>query len=1219
MTLKKGDEQRPQAQDRPDYRRRGRNLEWRTQWFQLTRSSDDRELLRILDQGLTHKRRLIERKRDIVNHRGGYAPAGEGTPWFSIGPRNVNGRVKSIAVHPTDEDVIYAGAASGGVWKSTDGGQSWRPLWDQQASLAVGALAVAPSDPDTIYVGTGEWTPGYSPSYPGVGVYVSTNGGADWTLHASVVSRRIARVRVSQDDPNTVYVAGANGFERSTNGGDDWSTIMTGGVSDAVIDPNDSSILYINVRNDGLYKSVNGGDDWDPLPDGPTGGDASWIRLAIGKDGANGSDLLLAKQAGTIYRSTNGGADWDTLAGLHGDASYHPWCSMIAVAPDDEDIILAGGVDIERTDDGGATDPWNGPSGLHSDHHVAVFAPSNPNVVYACNDGGVYRSDNKGATWKKASHGLVITQFYDVGAWSNISTVVGGGAQDNGSNLSTGGLTWHHILGKDGGYFIIHPTDPRTIYAEGQKSDIRKSIDGGNTWVKKKDGLTDGTPFITVLAMDPNDPQKLFVGTTKVFRTLDGCDTDWVPCSQLLGGSVTSITIAPSDSNRVYVAASSKIFRSDDGGATEPWAEKTAGLPSRTIKDVVVDQSDADRVMVCHGGTNSGGNDANSVFLSTSGGDGDWTDISGDLPNVPISAVAFDPNDADTLYAGTDVGVYRTTDLGQGWHAFDNGIPNVMITDLHVDPEDNLMYAATMGRGMYKISIAPSAADEPEVDLYLRDSVLDTGERFPTPSGLPNPVDPNDTVRKWESADIKVNTSPYYTPDALFDGVEFDEELTHDDPQREEVNRFYLQVHNRGWQSTTNVRVRAFFANAHAGLPSLPNPLVPPDFDLDNTDDWTPIGPAKTIPLLEPNRPVVVSWDWAVPEAADTHSCLIGVVSSPDDPITTTETNVDKLIKAEKRVCLKNLHVVDGSAAPGAAPQMVTIKFHNPLEVDDVIDIVINPNDFSGGIIGLLLERVEFDASRENLHGVEVYTLREGEEIGEWYDKGDIDRGQLWKKLDLSRIYEFDTTNTSELRGIKLGAKQTIQAVIVCSGYRKAPYGQTQRFAVMQRQGGEIVGGSTYEMRLKRAKGLHPVSRIRVTLEKVRILKDREPWFKGRGEFSFTSFVSFNGDACRDHRVRVPLRGNFKISDEPGRNEQEINVCVFDGYVAETDDMTLFILPTEDDWLDPDDRLTLFKRRFARPPETWVGTYRPGDEAAPADPEKLPDWMVWYRIESLKL
>ncbi len=1202
---------------RPDYSARHRRLEWRDQWFHRFRSSDDKELDLLRQTGLDDKIRMIKEQAGRTGHMAAYDPAGAGTPWVSIGPRNVNGRVKSIAVHPTDPGIVYAGAASGGVWKSTDGAESWRPLWDTQESLAVGSLAVAPSAPDTIYVGTGEWTPGWGPSYPGVGLYVSTDAGATWTLRADVAARRNARVLVSPANADHVFVAGNGGFERSLDAGATWSTVHAGEISDAVVDPADADTLYIAVRNDGIYKSTDGGTSWTALAAGPTGGDADWLRLAIGQNGASGSNFVVAKQSGTLYVSTDGGTSWATLAGSHGSSSFYQWCNLVAVAPDDESVLFAGGVGIERTTDGGAT--WSALAGLHADHHVAAFAPSSPATVYACNDGGVYRSTDQGATWEKTSDGLVVTQFYDVGSWETISTVLGGGTQDQGTNMSTGGLTWRKVFGWDGGYLVIHPTDPRTIYAEHQNTDIHKSTDGGDTWVQVTAGLVGGNPWTGVITMSPGDPNTLYTGTTQVFRTTDGCATPWATSSQVLSGLVTSIAVAPSLTTRVYAGTSGgMVVRSDDGGATSPWADITAGLPvGRPVTDVIVDRADADRVLVCLGGT-SGGAGAQSVHLSSDGG-ATWTDISANLPDVGVNAGAFDPNAATTLYAGTDIGVFRSTDGGTTWQAFDNGLPNVVVSDLHADAEDNLLVAATFGRGMYKVTIAPGAS-EPAVDLYLRDSVLDTGERFPSPAGLPNPHDLADTVYWWESPDIKVEVSPYYVQDAVFDGVEFDEEVVHDDPVRDATNRFYLQVHNRGYQDVVDVQARAFFADASAGLPNLPADFWTafPGADPADISIWAPIGPAQTIPTLEPNRPVILTWDWNVPVSAATHSCLLAVVTAAGDPITATELNPAALIPAEKRVCLKNLHVIS-SAGPRPAQSMVTIDFHNAKPVDDVIDIVIEPTEFSNGTIGLVTERLDFVDENKALYGVAVYPLREGEDIGNWYRRpgssDDVDRADLLARLDLRRLFEFDPAKRSELRGVRIGAGQTIHAVVTCKGSRRVPYGQVQRFAVMQRQGGTIVGGSTYEVRLRRAAGLKPVSRIRVTLDKVRIRDDHDPFLKGAGELSFLACVGFNDDPCRRHVVRLPFRGTYQMSDTSG--EHPIDACLFDGYVAEDDSMTVTIQPVEHDLLDPDDPLCRFARRWNFPPETWVGRYGPADEPAP-DAERVGDWDLWYRIESLR-
>ena len=198
----------------------------------------------------------------------------------------------------------------------------------------------------------------------------------------------------------------------------------------------------------------------------------------------------------------------------------------------------------------------------------------------------------------------------------------------------------------------------------------------------------------------------------------------------------------------------------------------------------------------------------------------------------------------------------------------------------------------------------------------------------------------------WESPDLKPDTQPFYVSDALLDGVEFDS-LAAEDPQRTESNRFYLQVHNRGWQTASNVRARIFIADASAGLPALPNALTPPDFTLSSTASWTPLGPAQTIATLEPNRPVILSWDLIVPVSTATHSCLLAVVSSPDDPMTNPETNVDLLVSEEKRVGLRNLHVVNSGPSPQQL--MTPINFHNVRHYRDVVDIVISVESMTTG------------------------------------------------------------------------------------------------------------------------------------------------------------------------------------------------------------------------------------------------------------------------------
>ena len=174
-----------------------------------------------------------------------------------------------------------------------------------------------------------------------------------------------------------------------------------------------------------------------------------------------------------------------------------------------------------------------------------------------------------------------------------------------------------------------------------------------------------------------------------------------------------------------------------------------------------------------------------------------------------------------------------------------------------------------------------------------------------------------------------------------------------------------------------------------------------------------------------------------------------------------------------------------------------------------------------------------------------------------------------------------------------------------------------QRFAVLQRQTGQIVGGSTYEIRNRWARSMHAVSLIRITLEKIQVLDDRDPWFFGRGEFVLNGWVHFNNNPNRKRRIRIPDTGHLKISDRPGRNIVQLDTVIFEGFVGASDDMAITILPEEQDLFTCNDNLVRYRRSFTRPPEHWVGCYAPDDEEPAQDAERMADWRLWYRIESL--
>jgi photosystem II stability/assembly factor-like uncharacterized protein len=1137
-------------------------------------------LLTARNKAYLQKLRLIDKFGRRSGWKAGYDPAGAGSPWYSIGPRNINGRVKSIAVHPTDPDIVYAGAACGGVWKSTDGGQTWNALWDEQESLAIGALGIAASAPNTIYAGTGEWTPGYGTgsfiaagqvSYPGAGVYVSTDAGITWTQKTAVKCRRIGKLVVDSTNPMRLLVCGDQGLELSVDGGDTWTTLRTDMVTDLVLDPLNSQTVFIGVSGSGFYKSIDGGTTFNLLPGAPTGNAVSWPQVAIGTSGPHTNKFIVIRLADTVQTSIDGGSTFTVVPGSHPRGYFLGWNDVIACAPDDEQLIFWGGVGLDRTANGGTL--WTALP-VHDDQHALVFAPSNSSILYIIDDGGVWRSEDKGATVEQVSNGLVITQFYNLNFWSPLSNVLGGGSQDTGVAYTTSGLTWNSVYGRDGGWVVFDPTDPRTMYIESQSGDIEKTTAGGPPWTYVAGGTGGTTPWEGILTMDPSDHLRLYAGTDRVYITTDGCATAWTQSSQVLNGEISAIAVAAQFSNRVYVGTGpGNLYRSDDSGSTSPWLEITGTLPGRAITSVTATTSLIGVVMVSIGGLSVTAS-SQSVYRSVDGGS-TWTNVSGDLPKVVGNAIAIDPSSDNIWYLATDTGVFKTTNAGINWLPFDNGIPNAVCSDLVVDSTSKILYCATLGRGAYKLDITPGVAKS-AVDVYIRDNDLDTGERFPSPSGLPDPLLPAPGLAFWYmSPDIKVNHAPFFVPDGVFDGVIFDATLVHQDPYRGQSNRFYIQVHNRGWKSTSNVSVRAFVADASAGLPNLPNSLAPPDFNV-GAGAWQPVGVAQTISLLEPNRPVVVYWDYTLPMTAATHTCCLAVVSSPDDPFNDSSTIISQLVPSDKRVCLKNLHIVDPPPGP-MRKTMTAIDFVNVSSRSAVMDIQMTPVGFANGTIGLLLPKVTFADTENESTGVDIIPLRLDDPIGSWYTNEDAELERLLAArlaaCDRTHLYEFDSTKVSELRGLNLAANETLHGIIVTSLENDVSVTGPARLYVTQFEGRLIGGGSMFQF----GYDLPPVGTLPQPI-RLQITSDCLMW-----------------TGCGHHKLCCTLVVRITVADDPNRAYDHVlwdirretkPGTVFDGILMNGDSLTITVLEKHVGGME-----NLYQHRFDGRVRSWLGKH----------------------------
>jgi photosystem II stability/assembly factor-like uncharacterized protein len=540
--------------------------------------------------------------------------------WCSVGPRNFSGRIKSLSIHPVEGNGLLAGAADGGVWRTHDGGLSWLPLMSQELSMAIGAVVRSGANLSVIYAATGEDTPGWAPSYPGVGVYKSVNGGNSWTLLAPISSTRCTRLLLHPTNENIVYVAGDAGLHKTTDGGLSWTRLRFDHVCDAVMDPSFPDTIYAAVWMSGIFRSTNGGATWSDFNEGlPTGTAADWIKIAASKPATDGSVVLVAKMAmdsGQVFRRrvhvppVIGTAarrrapargvlarrlparrvlgpelgpfppftfdePWQMLPGTHEPAAYNEWTNMVAVHPTQRNVIFAGGIGVKRSTNGGTT--FAQVTGTHSDHHEVVFARLSSDLCYMATDGGVYRSVDNGATWTLTSTGLVATQLYSVGVSQTAPFLLGGGTQDQGIIKTVGPADWSDTgAGNEGGFFVVDPRNSNNVYVTPWSHNLRRSTDGGNSWTTILNGITQtGDPPRAVsvrhLAVCPTDSNLLLCAAgNEVFRSSDQ-GANWTSVLQI---AAAAMRVAWYGQNICYAASNDgEVFRSKQQGASGSWSK----------------------------------------------------------------------------------------------------------------------------------------------------------------------------------------------------------------------------------------------------------------------------------------------------------------------------------------------------------------------------------------------------------------------------------------------------------------------------------------------------------------------------------------------------------------------------------------------------------------------------------------------------------------------
>ncbi|MEK7255646.1 MAG: glycosyl hydrolase, partial [Bacteroidota bacterium] len=644
-----------------------------------------------------------------------------GASWTPLGPSDWddgagwnagNGRINVVVQDPVNSNTVYVGAASGGLWKSTNGGTTWTNLTDDQPVLGVSGIAIDPDDTNVIYIGTGD---GDASDTYSVGVLKSTDGGNTWNttgLNWSILSGRVIRkLQMHPDNPDTLFAATSNGLYKTMDAGASWTNVLSVSAQDVEIHPSNPSIVY--TCTDQFYRSTDGGNTFTLVTTGlPTAANINRFKIAVSADEPDWVYVVGGKQSDHtfegIYRSVDAGVSFTVgtnTPNMFGydtngnDNSGQSWYDMaIAVNPANADEVYIADVNVWKSTNGGTSftiiTQWTFPNSIgyvHADVHELAFFGSR---IYSGSDGGVYKSDNLGDDWTNLTVGITIMQFYDISGTPQNANLLMGGAQDNGTNRYTGTPDWTHMIGADGMNCQIDPTNQSILYGAIQYGQIYKSTNGGasiSVIVNAGDFGESGN-WVAPYALAPDDPNTIFVGYEDVHKSIDG-GANWTSLTST--GSTTTIyclEIAPSNSDYIYITKSSTIYRTTNGGTS--WTNVSTGLPGLFITDIAIDPENTDRVWVSLSGYTAG-----SKIWRTENGGSTWTNVSGNLPNLPANCIAFQPNTNDILYVGMDVGIYTKNAAQTDWTSCSTDLPNVIINEIEINTGVNKIQVGRYGRG----------------------------------------------------------------------------------------------------------------------------------------------------------------------------------------------------------------------------------------------------------------------------------------------------------------------------------------------------------------------------------------------------------------------------------------------------------------------------------------------------------------------------------------
>ena len=656
-------------------------------------------------------------QKEKLKKENGFAMMSPFDTWTNIGPTtafyfnysNITSRMTTVKYDPNNGNTIYVGGAFGGVWKSTNAGATWTAKTDNEVSMSSGSIAIDPSDSDIIYYGTGEAT--YSgASYYGRGLLKSTDGGNNWTNYTSGLpsSSYTAKLAIRPNNPSQLLAAmGINGLYRSVNSGVSWTQIVSGRCDDVVFSPTGDTV-YIVGSGTGYRVSVNGGVSFISNSTLTMG---TRNHIAVCRSVPN--VLYCSVHSGssiTVFKSVDAGETFSEIVSGQNFSGSQAWYDFyMYVSPFDPDFALVGSIDIWRTTDGGATNftnITNGYSGgnVHVDQQNLDFHPTDPNQILCVNDGGIWKSTNKGTSWINQNTNQTLTQFYRIASDPSNADHILGGTQDNGTQRTLGAINWTAAFGGDGGEVCFHTQNNSYILGETQRNGVYRSTNGGASWNSSTSGLSGTGSWVAPILSHPDSSGIFYTARSLIFKSTNW-GASWFSIYSGILGTIREMAISKSSANIIYATSGNNIYKSTNRGYL--FASVTTGLPARTITSVNVHPDSSQVAVITFSGFGTG-----HIYKTTNGGSS-WNNISGNLPDSPANdALIYYPgNSTSSYYIATDIGVFVTRNYGQTWTELADGLPNTVSMHLDFHKASSKLRIGTHGRGVYEIKLSPTVIE----------------------------------------------------------------------------------------------------------------------------------------------------------------------------------------------------------------------------------------------------------------------------------------------------------------------------------------------------------------------------------------------------------------------------------------------------------------------------------------------------------------------------